>query len=337
MVAFLLRRLLALIAVMVVVAAATFWLMHHAPGGPWDEVKPVPAAVRANLNARFGLDKPVWLNPDAVRAARERGVANPLILLGAYFDSQFFNYLGGAVRLDLGPSYQSRGATNVRDVIAAKFPVSAKIGLVGLTFAVAVGVPLGVTGALRQGSWIDSVTLALSTFGIAVPGFVTGILLLVFLSSWFDVSPLRRPEEWAGFGPAYLLPGVVLGLGLTAVLVRLTRASLLETKRQDFVRTARAKGLRERQVVRGHLLRNGLIPVVTVLGPAGAELVTGSIIIETVFNAPGLGREFVDAISARDYSMIMGTTLFYAVVIALANVAVDLSYAALDPRIRVRS
>jgi oligopeptide transport system permease protein len=295
----------------------------------------VPAAVRANLNARFGLDKPVWVDVDAVDAALKEGETNPITLARAFFDSQYFNYLARAARLDLGPSYQSRGATEVRDVIGGKFPVSLKIGLVGLAFAIAIGVPLGVAGALRQGSWLDHLTLGLSSIGLAVPGFVTGVLAIVLLSTRFDVSPLRRPDEWAGFGLAYLLPGIVLGLGLTAVLVRLTRASLLETSRQDFVRTARAKGLRERRVVRAHLLRNSLIPVVTVLGPAAADLVTGSIIIEAVFNAPGLGREYVKAIGARDYSMIMGTTLFYAVAIALANLAVDLSYAALDPRIRI--
>ena len=334
MLRFVLRRVLWVVPVVLVVAAITFALMHRAPGGPWDRVKPIPAATRANLDAKFGLDKPIWINPGALRAERDRGTVNPFVLGRAFADSQFLNYLGNLVLFDFGPSYQSRGTTTVQEIIGAKFPVSAKLGMVGLVFAVVVGIPLGVLAALRQRSWVDHLTLAVSTVGVAVPSFVIAIMLLIVLSRRFGVSPLRRPEEWDGLGRAYLLPGIVLGLGVLAVLVRLTRSSLLEVKRQDHVRTARAKGLAEGMVVRRHMLRNGLIPIVTVLGPAGAELITGSIIVETIFNVPGLGREFVDAIAARDYSMIMGTTLFYAALIALANVAVDVAYGYLDPRIR---
>jgi oligopeptide transport system permease protein len=192
-----------------------------------------------------------------------------------------------------------------------------------------------VLGALKQRSWLDYGALAVSTLGVAVPTFVSGLLLLIFMSRQLNVSPLRRPEEWHGFGPAYLLPGMVLGLGTMAYVARLTRASVLEIKRHDFVRTARAKGLGESSVVGRHVLRNALIPVLTILGPAAADLITGSIIIERIFNVPGLGTEFVASIAARDYSMIMGTTLFYAVLIALANVSVDLAYGLIDPRIRV--
>lgn len=334
MVGFIVRRVLWLVPVMLAVATITFALMHMAPGGPWDRQKPIPASTRANLDAKFGLDDPSWVNPAAFAAARERGVVSPITLGRAYLDSQFFGYLGNAVRFDFGPSYQARGTLTVETIITTKFPVSAKLGVVALIFAVIVGVPLGVLGALRQRSWADQLTLAVSTLGVSVPNFVIAILALIFLSRQFNVSPLRRPEAWQGFGRAYLLPGIVLGLGVLAIIVRLTRSSLLEVKRQDHVRTARAKGLRESRVVTGHMLRNGLIPVITVLGPAGAELVTGSIIIETIFNVPGLGREFVDSITARDYSMIMGTTLLYAMLIALANVAVDVSYRLLDPRIR---
>ena len=335
MIRFIVRRVLWLVPVTLAVAAITFALMHQAPGGPWDRQKPVPAATRANLDAKFGLDKPVWVNPSAFEAARERGTINPVTLGRVFLDSQFFAYLGNVARFDLGPSYQARGTQTVRSIIADKFPVSAKLGIVALAFAVGVGVPLGILGALRQRTWADQLTLAVSTVGVAVPSFVTAILLVILMSRRFHVSPLRRPEAWDGFGRAYLLPGIVLGLAVLAVIVRLTRSSLLEVKRQDHVRTARAKGLGEGRVVRGHMLRNGLIPVVTVLGPAGAELVAGSIIIETIFNVPGLGREFVDAITARDYSMIMGTTLFYALLVALANVVVDVTYGFLDPRIRV--
>jgi oligopeptide transport system permease protein len=171
---------------------------------------------------------------------------------------------------------------------------------------------------------------------VSIPTFVSGLLLLIFMSRALDVSPVRRPNEWEGFGTPYILPGIILGLGTMAFITRLTRATMLETKRQDFIRTARAKGLAEQRVIGRHMLRNALIPVVTIIGPAAADLVTGSIIIESIYGAPGLGREFVDSIQKRDYSMIMGTAIFYAVLVAIANVTVDLTYGLLDPRIRVR-
>lgn len=335
MLAFVLRRVLWIIPITLVVATITFLLMHQTPGGPWDSQRKLSATAQRNLNRKFGLDKPVWLNPAAARRQYDAGVRDPLRLTGAFLDSQYVSYLVGLAHFDLGVTYASKGAKSVRSIIAETFPISARIGLVGLAFAVLIGVPLGIVSALRQRSWLDHVSLVVSTGGIAVPTFVSGILCVVFFSRWFGLAPIRRPEEWDGFGGAYILPGLVLGLGALAYLARLTRASLLEVKHHDFVRTARAKGLAESGVVRRHLLRNALIPVVTVLGPAAADLVTGSIVIETIFNAPGLGREFVSAIAGRDYALIMGTTIFYAVVIALANVCVDLSYGFLDPRIRV--
>jgi oligopeptide transport system permease protein len=337
MLAYLLRRVLWLVPVVFTVALVTFLLMHQAPGGPWDSDKPVNAATLRNLNRKFGLDKPAWVNVDAVEAKLDEGVLNPLVLGRAFVDSQFGNYMLGVVQFDLGPTYQSRGAETVQSEIRDRLPTSIKVGLVAIVFAVVVGVPLGIASALRQNTWLDYVCLSTATVGISVPTFVSGILLLIFLSRGFDVSPVKRPEAWDGFGPAYLAPGVVLGLGTMAYLARLTRATMLEIKRQDFVRTARAKGLRESRVVSRHMLRNALIPVVTVLGPAAADLLTGSFIIEQIFSVPGLGHEFVASISRRDYSMIMGLTIFYAVLIALANVTVDLSYGLLDPRIRARA
>ena len=333
MVRFLLRRVLWLGPVVLAVAVTTFFLMYRAPGGPWDRQKPLPEATRRSLDAKFGLDKPLWVNPEAVGAARAEGEANPLVLAGAALDSQFFNYLAGLLRFDLGPSYQARGTETVQAIIRATFPASAKVGVVGLVFAVAVGIPLGILGALRQNTWLDHGSVLVATAGVAVPSLVTGVLLAILLSQRFGVSPVRRPEEWEGFGPAYLLPGLVLGIGTMAYVARLTRSSLLEVKRQDYVRTARAKGLSASRVVNRHMLRNALIPVVTILGPAAAELVTGSIIVETIFGVPGLGREFVGSISARDYPLIMGTTLFYAALVAVANVLVDLAYGLIDPRI----
>jgi oligopeptide transport system permease protein len=325
-----------IVPVVLVVAAVTFFLMYRAPGGPWSQEKPLPAATVQALNSKFGLDKPLWINPAAAGRAIEAGERNPLAIAGAFVDSQFVNYMAGVARLDFGPSYASKGAESVRSVIIDKFPVSARIGLVGIVFAILIGVPLGIVSALRQNTWIDYVSLFTSTLGVSVPTFVSGLLLLIFFTRTLSISPLRRPEEWAGLGPAYVLPGIVLGLATMSYIARLTRASMLEIKRQDFIRTARAKGLSSSTVTVKHMFRNALIPIVTILGPAAADLVTGSIIIETIFNAPGLGREFVESIGKRDYSMIMGTAIFYAFLIALANVLVDLSYGFIDPRIRVR-
>lgn len=330
------RRILWVIPVIVAVAAVTFFLMYRAPGGPWDREKTLPAATIKALDAKFGLDKPLWVNPEAVELALSDGVRNPLTLGAAFIDSRFLNYMTGVFRFDLGPSYASKGAESVQELIARKFPVSLKLGIIAIIFSVTIGVPLGVIAALRQNTWLDYLSLGTSTLGVSVPTFVSGLLLLLLLSRTFSFSPIRDPEEWVGFGPAYFLPGIVLGLGTMAYIARLTRTSMLEIKRQDYVRTARAKGLASRNVITAHMLRNALIPIVTVLGPAAADLVTGSIIIESIFGAPGLGREFVESISKRDYSVIMGTAIFYAVLVAVANVVVDLSYGFVDPRIRVR-
>lgn len=332
---YIVRRTLWIIPVLLLVALVTFVLMHRAPGGPWDNDKPIPESTKAILDRKFGLDKPLWFNPVAFQQATATG-ANPLVAARALFDSQFFNYLFDAVRGDLGPTYTSKGTENVQDVLRQKFPASAKVGVIAVFFAMLVGIPLGVVGALRQNTWVDYLSLFLSTIGVSVPSFIVAVLTIIFLSSWFGVPPVRRPEEWVGFGPAYLLPGIMLGLGTMSFLTRLTRTSVLEVKRQDFIRTARSKGLADHFVVMRHMLRNSMIPVITVLGPAVADLVTGGFIIESVFNVPGMGREFVSSITGRDYSMIMGTTLFYALLVALANLSVDLSYGLLDPRIRMR-
>jgi oligopeptide transport system permease protein len=333
---FIIRRILWIIPVVVTVAAVTFFLMYRAPGGPWDREKPLPPATVKALNARFGLDKPLWVNPSEVGAQWEEGERNPLVLTRSLFDSQFFNYIFGIFQGKLGPSYASKGSENVEDLIARKFPVSLRIGAVAIVFAVLVGVPLGIISALRQNTWVDYLSLTTSTIGVSVPTFVSGLLLLLLLSRTFGYSPIRSPEDWAGFSRAYLLPGMVLGLGTMSYIARLTRTSMLEIKRTDFIRTARAKGLAPSRIVGLHMFRNAMIPIITVLGPAAADLVTGSIIIESIFGAPGLGREFVESISKRDYSVIMGTAIFYAALVAVANVLVDVSYGLIDPRIRDR-
>ncbi|GIV95765.1 MAG: peptide ABC transporter permease [Herpetosiphonaceae bacterium] len=334
MISFLIRRLLWVIPVLFTVAIVTFFLMHRAPGGPWDREKPIARQTQAQLNARFGLNKPLWFNPDAAEAAAARG-ENIFQQGRAFLDSQFFNYIIGAAQGNLGPSYRQVGR-EVEEIIMEKFPASAKLGLVAVIFSVVVGIPLGILGALKQNTVFDYLSLFVATIGVSIPSFVIAILAILFMSRMFGVPPIRRPNEWEGLGTAYILPGIVLGLGTMAFITRLTRASMLEVKRQDYIRTAQAKGLSTRAVIMRHMLRNSLIPVVTILGPAVAALVTGSFIIESIFGVPGVGEEFVISITRRDYSMIMGTTLFYALLVALGNLTVDLSYGFLDPRIRTR-
>lgn len=337
MVSFIIRRLFWLIPVVIVVAAVTFFLMHRAPGGPWDNDKPMPQSAVNSLNAKFGLSKPAWINTGKVGDDWNGGERNPVALTSDFLDTQFFDYMGKVARGDLGPTYASRGGESVQSVIIRQFPVSFKIGLVGVLFAIIFGVPLGVYAGIRQNTMADYISVFLTTIGRAVPTFVSGLLLLILLAQVFHISPLKRPSAWEGlFSTAYLLPGIVLGGATMSYVARLTRSSVIETKRNDYVRTARAKGIAEPGVIAKHILRNALLPVITILGPAAAELITGSIVIEEIFNAPGLGRTFVDAISKRDYSVVTGVTIFYAVLIALANVLVDLSYGFVDPRIRTR-
>jgi oligopeptide transport system permease protein len=334
MLAFVLRRLLWAIPVLFFVALVSFFLMHQAPGGPFDKDnnrKQVDGATLRALNARFGLDKPQYVNPAAVGAQWQQGQRNPLTLARAYLDSQFGNYVLNALRGDLGPSYRQRGK-NVQDILLKQWPFSMRLGVLALAFAVIVGIPLGIVAALRQNSWIDYLSLLFSTIGVAVPSFVTGLLVIIIFGTtlqWISISN----NDWNSWTP-YIAPSLVLGMATLSFIMRITRTTMLEVKRQDYIRTARAKGLAERAVIVRHLARNGLIPVVTLLGPALIDLICGSVITESIFGIPGIGNFFVSALFQRDYSMIMGTTLVYATLIVLANMLVDLSYGFLDPRIR---
>jgi len=235
------------------------------------------------------------------------------------------------VRGDLGPSYRQRGK-NVQDILAQQWHFSARLGLLALTFAVVVGIPLGLLAALKQNTIYDYFSLFFATLGVAVPTFVTGLLVLIVFGTtlkWISISN-NNWNNWT----SYIAPGLVLGMATMSFVTRITRATILEVKRQDYIRTARAKGLAERAVLTRHMLRNGMIPVITLVGPALVDLATGSVITEAIFGVPGIGNYFVSSIFQRDYSMIMGTTLIYATLIIFANMLVDLSYGALDPRIR---
>jgi len=334
MIAFIIRRLLWTIPVVFFVSLVTFFLMHQAPGGPFDKdnnKKQVDGATLRSLNARFGLDKPQYINPTGFQVLWDQGERNPLALGGAYLDSQFFNYIINAAHGDLGPSYRQRGKS-VQDILLQQWPYSVRLGLFALVFAVFIGIPLGIIAALKQNTILDYISLFFATVGVSVPAFVTGLLVIIIFGTtlrWISIST----NDWNTLKP-YIAPGLVLGLATMSFITRITRGTMLEIKRQDYIRTARAKGLAERSVISRHMLRNSLIPVVTLLGPALVDLVTGAVITEAIFGVPGIGRYFVDSIFARDYSMIMGTTLIYALLIVIANMVVDVSYGLLDPRIR---
>lgn len=332
MIAYVIRRLLWMIPVLFFIAVVTFALMHAVPGGPWDRQKRLPPQAMANIEAKYGLDKPVFApswhlwEPD---------------FWGELPDTQFANYITDALRGDLGVSYRQINRP-VSDILVDGIRISATIGLVALVLSTVVGMAFGILSALRQNSWIDYLGVAFATFGASVPNFVLGLLLMVIFSvhlhwlpafGWSDPTNfffLSIPSNWKQI----VMPVIALSVFPAAYIARVTRASVLEVLQQDYVRTARAKGLAEQVVVMRHMVRNALIPVLTVLGPVAAFLVTGSFIIEYLFAIPGIGRQFVTSISARDYGVIMGTTLFYAVVVAVANLIVDVMYAAVDPRIR---
>jgi len=302
---YILRRLLWIIPVLLAISLITFTLMHLVPGGPWDRQKALAPAVVENLNKKYDLDKPVWL--------------------------QYLIFLWNAAHGDLGISYTHQDR-NVTELLMQGLPITATLGLLALLFALVVGISLGIIAAFKQNSWVDYVALFFATAGASTPNFVVGIILMIVLA----VNLRLLPTSGWGSPEKVIMPAIALGLLPAAFLARITRASMLEVLGQDYVRTARAKGLAERAVVVGHVLKNALIPVVTVAGPIAATLVVGSFIIENLFSIPGIGRIYVQGIGARDYALITGATLLYAFAVALANLVVDILYAFIDPRIRYR-
>lgn len=314
MLRYIINRVLWMIPTIFAISIITFTLMHIAPGGPFDkdpsQGRPLSDQARTNLNRKFSLDQPWYV--------------------------QYTTYMWNALHGDLGPSLQYKGTRDVSEILMQGFPVSARIGLQGIALALIIGIPLGVIAALKQNTWIDYVALFFATIGTSTPSFVLAIFLIVIFGPtlhWIDVIPknLNNPLNLT----PWILPSVTLGLGAMAFYARLTRSSVLESLRQDYVRTARAKGLKEQVVIMRHVIRNSMIPVATILGPAIAGVITGTFFIEQIFQMPGMGQLFVTSIQARDYPAIMGTTLFYALLIALANLTVDLVYGFLDPRIKV--
>jgi oligopeptide transport system permease protein len=310
---FVLRRILWMVPVVFFVILITFFLMHLAPGSPWDRGggRQLSASVVQNLNIRYGLDKPIW--------------------------QQFLLYIWNVIHFDFGLSYQYQGK-EVSTLLLGGWPYTATVGVLSFCLIVVVGVGLGVTAALRQNTRVDYLAMAFGTFGASVPNFVFGMLLIiVFGVVMYSVTGGNYSLPVSGFGvdDHLIMPVITLALLPTAFIARLTRASTLDILRQDYVRTAWAKGLAERLVVVRHILKNALIPVVTALGPTFAFLVTGSVIVESVFAIPGIGRSFVTAVTSRDYPMILATTVLFSVIVAIANLVVDVLYVFIDPRVRL--
>lgn len=302
---YVLQRLLVAVPLLWAVATVTFLLMHAIPGGPFDREKPLPADRIAALEQKYHLDDPLHL--------------------------QYAHFMGDLVRGDLGTSF--RRDRPVTEIFRDGFPRTAQLGVCAFVCALAVGMPLGIVAALRRNSPIDYLASGVAAFGIAVPNFVIAAFLATFLAvelGWFDVLGWEL-----GNYRKMVLPTVALGLLPAALIARITRVSLIETLGQEYVRTARAKGLRERHVIIRHALRNALVPILTVLGPIAATLVTGSFIIEETFAIGGIGTAFVDAVGDRDYGVIMGAVLLYALVIVLLNLTVDIAYGFADPRTRL--
>lgn len=304
MAAFIARRLINMMVALFVLATMIFFMARALPGGPFDREKPLPPEIVKNLEAHYGLDQSLG--------------------------RQYLNFLWGAVRGDFGPSYSSRN-DSVMALIARHLPVSAELGMWALLFAVALGIPLGVVAAYYHNSPLDMAATFFAVAGRSIPPLTLAPLLILVFGLQLRWLPIARFDT-----PAHrVLPTLALGLGMASLIARLARSSMLQVIREDYIRTARAKGLGEWSVVFVHALRNALIPVVTLLGPLLAAVVTGTFIVEMFFAVPGLGRYFITSIGNRDYPVIMGTSLLFGVMIMVMNLAVDLIYSWVDPRIRL--
>lgn len=289
---------------MLAIYTITFFLIHSTPGSPWsNQDKPLPKAVVDRLNEAYGLNDPLW--------------------------KQYIDYLKNALQGDFGPSFTSRSRT-VSDIISDTFPVSLQLGITAMVIAVVVGVTLGAFGAVNHNKAGDYISSFLAIIGISTPSYVVASLLVLFLASWLGLVPTNG---WDGlFSTKIIIPALALSFYPAAILARYTRSSLLDVLTTDYVRTARAKGLKDRSVIVRHALRNALLPVVTVGGVVFADIITGSFFVETISGVPGLGRYFVTSISTRDYPVVLGTVLLFGFVITLMNLIVDLIYPLLDPR-----
>jgi oligopeptide transport system permease protein len=302
MLSYALRRLLGAIPTLLILLTLAFVMMRAAPGGPFDADRELPPQVRANLEAKYHLDEPLV--------------------------QQYGRYLWDIAHFDFGPSFQYRDVT-VNDLIASGFPVSLKLGAASLIFALVFGVPLGMLAALRQNRPADYAAMTTAMLGISIPNFVLAPLMILVFAVYNDWLPAGGLGGWQN----YVMPVLALGTAMMAYVARLSRASTIEVMRSNHVRTARAKGLSAARVVWVHALPGALTPVVSFLGPAAAGIITGSVVIETIFGIPGLGQYFVQGALNRDYTLVMGVVLFYGILIVVFNLVVDLLYGWLDPRV----
>ncbi|CAM1380385.1 ABC transporter permease [Fretibacterium fastidiosum] len=298
------QRVWASFLTLFVVVTLTFFMMRAIPGGPFTDEKAIPPFILEKIMARYHLNDPLYV--------------------------QYGHYLWDVLHFDLGPSYRYEGMT-VNQLIASGFPASLMVGSIAILLSLVVGIPAGIVSALRRGRWQDRTAMVLATLGITIPNFVIATILVYFFAyrwGWVTVG------FWEGL-PTALLPAITLAGYPTAFISRLTRSSMLEVLQQDYIRTAYSKGLRERAVVYIHALRNAIIPVVTYLGPLIAGILTGSFVVEQVFGVPGLGTFFVTSISNRDYTTIMGVTIFYSALLVSLNLVVDICLGFIDPRIKL--
>src|SRR6186997_24930 len=304
MLKFIVRRVFWTIPVLLVVILLTFVMMRQIGGNPFrHSERAVPEAVQRNLEEKFHVNDPWW--------------------------KQYAFYVKGVFTLDFGPSLVLRGQS-VNDIIKEHFPKSIELGVYAFLFAIFVGVPLGIVAALKQNTWVDYTAMFFSNIFHALPSFLVATLMIYFLALKGGFLPTSGWTSWEH----KILPAIALGFAPMALFARLVRGTMLETLQQDYVRTARAKGLRYRRVVGLHVLRNSLIPVITAAGPLLGFIITGSFVIELIFNIPGIGQYYVTAVNARDYSVVMGLTVLLSVIIIVANLIVDILYGILDPRTR---
>ena len=300
---YIIRRLLGAIPTLFIIIAVSFVLVRMAPGGPFDKERKVPAEVEARLIQQYHLDEPL--------------------------PQQFLRYLGGLAQGDFGPSFKYKDFT-VSELIWQGFPTSLALGLSAITLAMLIGVSLGIWSALRQNSWVDYMSVGTAMLGIAVPNFVIApIMTLVFglMLGWLPVGGWGSPSNW-------ILPIIALAIPQVASVTRLTRASMLVVLGSNFVRTARAKGLPEMITITRHAIRAAMMPVVSYLGPAIANIVTGSVIIEQIFSIPGIGRYFIQGAINRDYTLVLGATILFGALVIICNLIADICYGLLDPKVR---
>jgi oligopeptide transport system permease protein len=303
---FVVKRFLSIIPTLLLAATLVFILVRLVPGGPFDMERSVPKEVLEQLNEKYHLGDPVW--------------------------KQYWDWLFALVtRGDLGPTFKYPNRT-VNEIISLSLPVSMHLGIFAMLFAIIVGVPLGIVGAMRQNKWQDTAAMATAMLGVSVPRFVLAPILILIFSLHLYILPVARWETWRNM----VLPVICAGLPVAAYIARLTRGGMLEVIRSDYIRTARAKGLSERRVIWKHALKGAMLPVVSYLGPGFSHLLVGSLVVEKIFNIPGMGRYFVEAMANRDYNLISGVILVYGFLLMFFNMLVDVAYAFLDPRVELK-